>query len=604
MRRWLSGIRIAGRTLYSILLTTRHDRALVAMAFIRHMPRMPRRITSRLLASARPLAALPGLWRVAAPAAAIGLAMSGRTPHASRLLTAVADAREPRSGILAGTAMAIRDFPLAERLAALNGDPAAAVAANPGAALLGARAKMALGHYAEAVPILRAYVEARPGDPYALRVSRRAEGELRVRDPEWLPTITRQPARGSTVRGRIVHLITNSLPDAQAGYTLRAHEIALCQRQVGLDPHMATRAGFPSLVGRVGAPSDELVEDVPYHRLAPDVPSDTPTDLSIQATTDDLVGLVERLRPALLHPASNHLNAQAALPVARALGIPLVYEVRGFLEESWLTRAHANAVATDRYLRTREIETAMMLQADAVVTLSQTMCEEIAGRGVPAERIVVVPNAVDVDRFTPRPPDERLRHRLGLRRGVPVVGYVSSLTEFEGVGYLLQAVSTLRRRGRRVHALVVGEGWHRETLENQAASLHLDDGTAVFTGKVPRDEVADYFALIDVFVVPRTADRVSQLVTPLKPYEAMAMERALVVSDVAALQEIVRDGETGVVFHAEDPIDLADRLEPLLDDPARRAELGRAARDWVAANRTWLQNGERYRALYERLGAA
>ncbi len=604
MRRWLGGVRIAGRTLHSILLTTRHDRAVVAMSAIRRMPTMPRRITSRLMASARPLATLPVVWRVAAPTAAIGLATSGRAPHASRLLSAVVDARAPRPGVLAGTAIAIRDFALAERLAAVDPDPVAAVAADPGAALLAARAKMALGHYAEAAPLLRAYIDARPEDPFALRVSRRAEGELRVRDPEWLPAITRQPSTGTPVRGRIVHLITNSLPDTQAGYTLRAHEIALCQREAGLDPHMATRAGFPSGVGRVGAPLDEVVDGVPYHRLAPDAPSDIPADLAIQATTDDLVALVERLRPALLHPASNHLNAQAALPVARAYRIPLVYEVRGFLEESWLTRAHAAAAETDRYLRTRDIETAVMQKADAVVTLSDTMCREIADRGVSADQIVVVPNAVDVDRFMPRAPSERLRRQIGLRSGVPVVGYVSSLTEFEGVGYLLQAVSILRSRGRKVHALVVGEGWHRDTLEVQAGRLGLDDGTAIFTGRVPRDEVADYFALIDAFVVPRTADRVSQLVTPLKPYEAMAMERAVVVSDVAALREIVTDGETGVVFRAEDALDLADRLEPLLDDPARRAKLGRAARAWVSANRTWRQNGERYRELYARLGAA
>ena len=126
----------------------------------------------------------------------------------------------------------------------------------------------------------------------------------------------------------------------------------------------------------------------------------------------------------------------------------------------------------------------------------------------------------------------------------------------------------------------------------------------IFTGRVPHGRILDYYRLIDVFVVPRTNDRVSQLVTPLKPYEAMAMERALVVSGVGALLEIVADGETGRSFRPEDPIDLADVVEPLLDDAAERARLGRAAREWVIANRTWTQNGRRYRELYERLGVA
>jgi glycosyltransferase involved in cell wall biosynthesis len=134
--------------------------------------------------------------------------------------------------------------------------------------------------------------------------------------------------------------------------------------------------------------------------------------------------------------------------------------------------------------------------------------------------------------------------------------------------------------------------------------LGLDDGTLIMPGRVPNDEVARYYSVIDVFVVPRTADRVSALVTPLKPFEAMAMERALVVSDVPPLREIVTPGETGLLFRREDADDLAAVLEGLLDDEALRHRLGRQAREWVAAERTWTQNGARYRALYERLGAA
>jgi glycosyltransferase involved in cell wall biosynthesis len=130
------------------------------------------------------------------------------------------------------------------------------------------------------------------------------------------------------------------------------------------------------------------------------------------------------------------------------------------------------------------------------------------------------------------------------------------------------------------------------------------DGTVIFTGRVPHRDVQRYYRTIDVFVVPRTNDRVSQLVTPLKPYEAMAMARPLVVSGVPALLEIIDNGRTGRAFRPEDPVSLANTLEPLLDDPDERARLGSAAREWVSANRTWSRNGRRYRELYERLGAA
>jgi glycosyltransferase involved in cell wall biosynthesis len=152
--------------------------------------------------------------------------------------------------------------------------------------------------------------------------------------------------------------------------------------------------------------------------------------------------------------------------------------------------------------------------------------------------------------------------------------------------------------------LLVGEGEERATLEAEANRLGLDDGTVIFTGRVPHGEIQRYYSIIDVFVVPRTNDRVSRLVTPLKPFEAMALERAVVVSGVDALVEIVSDGETGLTFRPEDATNLADVVEPLLEDPGRRAALGTAARAWVTAHRTWRQNGERYRALYERLGAA
>jgi len=168
----------------------------------------------------------------------------------------------------------------------------------------------------------------------------------------------------------------------------------------------------------------------------------------------------------------------------------------------------------------------------------------------------------------------------------------------------LEAAASLRKRGRSFKLLLVGDGRDRDALVEQARRLGLDDGTLVMPGRVPNDEIAHYYSLIDAFVVPRTADRVSSLVTPLKPFEAMAMERALVVSDLPPLREIVTPGETGLLFRPQDAADLAAVLEGLLDDEALRVRLGRQAREWVTAERTWAQNGQRYRTLYERLGAA
>ena len=178
------------------------------------------------------------------------------------------------------------------------------------------------------------------------------------------------------------------------------------------------------------------------------------------------------------------------------------------------------------------------------------------------------------------------------------------MVRYEGIRYLIEATRLLRDRGRRVRLLLVGDGEERGALEERADELGLRaERAALFTGRVPHAEIEAYYSIIDLFVVPRTADRVSQLVTPLKPYEAMAMERCLVVSGVGALLEIVQEGETGRSFTPEDPAALADALEPFLDDPGERDRLGRNARTWVLEHRTWERNGALYREVYERLGA-
>jgi len=479
------------------------------------------------------------------------------------------------------------------------------------------------GHYSDSRRHARAAVEGgRPGKGSRRRGMGGQRGAQRTLDvvsarlavlqDGWQPDLGPEVAAlealgGQTTAGRILHIVSTSLPYRQAGYTLRSQSIAMCQKAVGLDPHFATRGSFPRAMGIHGAPREQVVEGVTYHRLAPDFADVGLHDRLVTASARAAIPLLQRLRPAVLHAASNHLQAQIALAVGRPAGIPVVYEVRGFLEETWtshLPSDEAVAQQADRYRLNRAAETRAILAADAVVTLSETMRDEIVSRGCSADKIVVVPNAVDVDRFRPMPRSEELAASLGIAPGEQVVGYVSSFTPYEGIHFLLEAAARLRATGRRLHVVLVGDGIESESLAETGRRLGLDDGTLIMPGRVPHDDVLRYYSIIDVFVVPRTNDRVSRLVTPLKPYEAMALEKALVVSDVPALREMVIPGETGLTFRPEDDADLADVLGRLLDDAELRARLGRRAREWVAASRTWDQNGRRYRELYEHLGAA
>ncbi|HEU5205208.1 MAG TPA: glycosyltransferase family 4 protein [Candidatus Limnocylindrales bacterium] len=450
----------------------------------------------------------------------------------------------------------------------------------------------------------------RGGHPDAARYLEMIASRVAVLEPGWTPDLGAAGAaltglRGSAIRGRILHVVSRALPYHQVGYTMRSQSIGEAQLAAGLDARFATIGNFPANVGVPDAPRDWEVRGVPYHRLAPEFSDNGFHDRVVTTSARCLAELVERIRPAVLHPASNHLQAQVALAVARPLGIPVVYEVRGFIEETWASHPERDedaARASERFQAVRDTETRVMAASDAVVTLSETMRLEIIARGCAPDAVVVIPNAVDVEQFRPMPRDDALAARLGIG-DEPVIGYISTFTAYEGIRYLLDAAAALRSRGRRFRLLLVGDGRDRNALVEQGHRLGLDDGTLVMPGRVPNDEIRRYYSVIDIFVVPRTADRVSTLVTPLKPFEAMAMERALVVSDVPPLREIVTPGEAGRLFRPEDAADLAAVLDGLLDDEALRARLGRQARDWVVAERTWAQNGARYRALYERLGA-
>jgi glycosyltransferase involved in cell wall biosynthesis len=215
----------------------------------------------------------------------------------------------------------------------------------------------------------------------------------------------------------------------------------------------------------------------------------------------------------------------------------------------------------------------------------------------------VVPNAVDAAAFRPVAPDPALRARLGLGPDDVVLGYVTTLSPYEGLDTLVEAVARLTARGRGVRALIVGDGAQRLALGQLARRLGVGDRVH-FTGSVAHAEVAAHLALMDVFVVPRTAEVTCQLVTPLKPYEAMAAGRAVIVSRTEALSEMVIEGETGRTFVPEDPADLADVAEQLIADPEGRHALGERARAWVREARSWEANAARYLAVYRELGAA
>jgi glycosyltransferase involved in cell wall biosynthesis len=274
-----------------------------------------------------------------------------------------------------------------------------------------------------------------------------------------------------------------------------------------------------------------------------------------------------------------------------------VYEVRSLWEDA-ATERGSTKEGSLRYLATRHMETLLAQRVDAVACICDGLRHELSERGVGAERIHVVPNGVDVDRFTPRPPDRDTRDRFGFAERT-VVGYIGSFFGFEGVVDLVEAIARLASQGRDdIAGLIVGAGETYEACREIAGRHGLADRIA-HPGQVAPDAVDALYSAIDVLAYPRRSLRITELVTPLKPLEAMAMEKAVIGSDVGGIRELVQDGVTGLLYRAGSIDDLVAKVDLLVRDADQRRRLGQNGRQWVVTQRDWKQILPKYAQVYE-----
>jgi glycosyltransferase involved in cell wall biosynthesis len=386
---------------------------------------------------------------------------------------------------------------------------------------------------------------------------------------------------------RVLNLLAFSLPYASNGYATRSHGLLTALQAAGWDVCPATRPGYPGDADRAHEGSDlppmDRVGSLDYRRLLSSSRRRLGHTRYLMDAADEIGELIRVLRPALVHAASNYMTALPAAIAAREAGLPFVYEVRGFWD---VTRASSDPafVHTPECRQLRAFERELLQTADALVTLTGPMAEELGRRGAPPDRVWVAPNAVDAA-LAPRPRRAELARRLGLPEGVPVIGYIGSFVDYEGLDDLVAACALLRDRGLAFHLLLVGDGRVRDAVLEQVRAAGLGDrSTAV--GRVAHDEVPDYHALVDLCPFPRKPWPVCELVSPLKPYEAMALGKCVLVSDVAAMAEMVRPGDTGVVVRRGGPAAWADALAQRLR-AGDAAAFGRRALEWVQRERTW-----------------
>ena len=394
---------------------------------------------------------------------------------------------------------------------------------------------------------------------------------------------------------KILHILDHSIP-LHSGYTFRTRAILEQQRKLGWETFHVTSAKHVAT-----DVSEETIDGLHFYRSTqPQGPLAKLPILnqwaivkSLEQRLDEIIPLIQ---PEILHAHSPALNGLAALKMAKKYRIPLVYECRAFWEDAAVDHGTTREGSL-RYRVTRALETHVFRQASAVTTICEGLRNDIMTRGVSPEKITVIPNAVDIDKFTfGEKADPALLEQWQLT-GKTVLGFIGSFYAYEGLLLLLEALPEIMQQQADVRLLLVGGGPQQQAIQDKIQALGLQQAV-IMPGRIPHDQVQAYYNLVDIFVYPRLSMRLTDLVTPLKPLEAMAQGRIVVASDVGGHHELIRDRETGYLFKAGDRQALAQSVLQALDDQLHWSDLRRRGRAYVEDVRNWQCSVANYPSVY------
>lgn len=401
---------------------------------------------------------------------------------------------------------------------------------------------------------------------------------------------------------RVLHVLDHSWPVLD-GYSQRSRSIVAAQLQLGMQPSVLTG---PLHQQDDPTASETSLDGVRYHRTLYEV------DLSgraikncwpllrelrvVQLLRQRIKSLLRSAEFDVVHAHSPALCGLAAAQAAHTCGVPFVYEIRAFWEDAAVDQNKTHGTSM-RYRLARQLETHVVRRADAVVGIARPILDDLRSRGISPHKLFHVPNGVDASRFAPVVRDIALAASLGLN-GAPTLGFIGTLFPWEGITWLIRAAKELRARGTKFKLVIVGDGadaneLKRSIQENDAGSY------VTFLGRVSHDQVERYYSVMDVMVYPRRSNRLTELVTPLKPLEAMALGKAVLGSSVGGIRELIANDETGMLFEPENIEDFCRRAARLLQDPALRRNLGDRARQAMCAERDWKTLVTRYVGVYE-----
>lgn len=397
---------------------------------------------------------------------------------------------------------------------------------------------------------------------------------------------------------RILHVFDHSIP-LHSGYTFRSYQILKEQRALGYDTRHVTSIKHLNPEG-----AEETVEDLhffrttAYNKLLAKLPVINQYEV-VRSLKKRLREIVQSEDIDVIHAHSPMLNGMAAVAVGKEFNIPVLYEIRAFWEDAAVS--HGSCREGDlRYRMTKDMETKVAREADAVTVICQGLKQDLVSRGILADKITLIPNAVDIAKFSgPHEADADLKTRLGLD-GVVTLGFIGSFYDYEGIEILLQALPRIRKDFPDVKILLVGGGPEEEALKELVEAYNIERHV-MFTGRVPHDRVQDYYNLVDIFVYPRKKMRLTDLVTPLKPLEAMAQHKLVAASDIGGHNELIENGKTGILFAPDSPKELAMTIIDTLNNREKWPDMIAAGRQYVEKVRNWKNSIANYPAVFDRI---
>jgi PEP-CTERM/exosortase A-associated glycosyltransferase len=384
-----------------------------------------------------------------------------------------------------------------------------------------------------------------------------------------------------------------------SGYTFRSQSIFREQVKRGWEPVIITSPKHEEN-WKKECPPQETIGDFRYYRtgkIEKGMPFFTEKKM-MRAVEERILQIAAQEKPDILHAHSPVLNGFPALKAGRKLNLPVVYEIRAFWEDAAVDHG-TYTEGSWKYRLTQSLETKVCRQVDHVGVLCEGLKNDLISRGIPAKKITPVYNGVNPDDFKSVPPDAEFQTKWDLNDKT-VIGFIGSFYRYEGLDLLVKAFAKIAAERENAVLLFVGGGEMAQELKILAESLGVAD-RLIMPGRIPHERVPGVYAMIDVLAYPRYSMRLTELVTPLKPLEAMAMGKPLIASDIGGHRELILNNETGLLFKAGDVDRLAASLMKILNDSDLRETLKKQGPLWVRKNKTWDKTTEVYIDIYNRL---